>query len=212
MNNLITFLRYRLQQDLPGKGAQLQMAPKPVSEGPNRPMSPDSSASPSTVLILLLPNDEMKWELVLTLRSDNIDHGGQLSFPGGRAEPNETPAATALREANEEIGIATQEVTIIGELSPLYISHSNSQVTPVVGYMDSIPDFIANPDEVEEIFSVELKSLATKKNLIEEQWKLQDHHYHVPYWDVHRVPLWGATAMMLNEFLDLYREFVAKEP
>lgn len=199
----------RLGQQLPGKDAQLQMAPKPVAKGPRRPMSPEGTASPSSVLILIFPNDNQEWELVLTLRSNDIDHGGQISFPGGRAEAGETAIDTALREAHEEVGIAPSQVTPVGELSELYIPHSNTQVTPVVGYMETSPRFVANPDEVEEIFSVELNSLATKKNLIEEQWKLQDHQYQVPYWDVHRVPLWGATAMMLNEFLDLYREFKA---
>jgi 8-oxo-dGTP pyrophosphatase MutT (NUDIX family) len=211
MQDLIFFLESRLRHDLPGKDAQRQMAPKPVAEGPERPLTSDNSSVPSSVLILLFQNKQKDWELVLTLRSNDIDHGGQISFPGGRAEADETAIETALREAYEEVGIAPRQVTTVGELSELYIPHSNSRVSPIVGYTDSSPHFVANPDEVEEIFTVELNSLATKKNLIEEQWKLQEYKYEVPYWNVHRVPLWGATAMMLNEFLDLYREFLAME-
>lgn len=207
MHDLIPFLESRLQQNLPGEEAQLRMAPKPVADGPKRPTTPTDNSHPSSVLLLLFPNKEDQWELVLTLRTDDIDHGGQISFPGGRAESGETSTATALREAHEEIGILPQQVTTIGELSELYIPHSNSRVTPVVGYMEARASFTANPDEVKEIFTVELNSLATKKNLIEEQWQLREYQYHVPFWDIHRVPLWGATAMMLNEFLDLYREF-----
>lgn len=207
MHDLIPFLTSRLTKTLPGEDAQLRMAPKPVSGGPNRPMTPDNEASPSSVLVLLFPNEDHEWELVLTLRSNDIDHGGQISFPGGRAEADETVSETALREAQEEIGIDPTAVTVIGKLSELYISHSSSRVTPVVGYLEKRPPFIANPDEVEEIFAIELDSLLTKNNLIEENWKLREHTYRVPYWDIHRVPLWGATAMMLSELLELYREF-----
>lgn len=207
MDNFIFFLKSRLSKPLPGHKAHLKMAPKPISEGPERPMVPDGEALPSSVLVLLFPNEKKRLELLLTLRSEDIDHGGQISFPGGRAEAHETIPETALREAREEVGLRSDPVEIIGELSELYIPHSNSRVTPVVGYLKERPALIANPDEVDEIFSVELHSLASKKNLIEEQWKLREYQYQVPYWDVHRVPLWGATAMMLNELLDLYREF-----
>lgn len=207
MYDLIPFLKSRLKQPLPGEEAQLRMAPKPLSEGPHRPMTPDNEASPSSVLLLLFPNEDGEWELVLTLRSDDIDHGGQISFPGGRAEADETTTETALREAREEIGIDPVTVTIIGELSELFVSHSLTRVTPVVGYLEERPSFTANPDEVEEIFAIELDSLLAKNNLIEENWDLREYTYRVPYWDVHRVPLWGATAMMLSEFLDLYRQF-----
>lgn len=209
MHDLIPFLKSRLRNNLPGKDAQLRMAPKPIAEGPHRQLTPNSTAIPSSVLILLFPNENEDWELLLTLRSNDIDHGGQISFPGGRAEADETTTETALREAHEEVGIDPQQINTIGKLSKLFISHSNTQVTPVIGYMPASTHFIANPDEVEEIFTVELDSLITKKNLIEEQWKLQDYKYKVPYWDVHHVPLWGATAMMLNEFLDLYREYLS---
>ncbi|HET6527951.1 MAG TPA: hypothetical protein VFG39_04295 [Balneolaceae bacterium] len=63
---------------------------------------------------------------------------------------------------------------------------------------------------MEEVFAVELDSLLRKKNLTVEDWDLQTHTYRVPYWNIHRVPLWGATAMMLSELLDLYREFLKR--
>jgi len=211
MSDLISFLESRLFETLPGKEAQLRMAPKPVSSGPRRPMQPHEDASLSSVLILLFPNTEQEWELILTLRTSNIDHGGQISLPGGRAENGETVAETALREANEEIGVDSGAVSVIGELSELFVPHSATRVTPVVGHLPARPSFVANPDEVEEIFAIELDSLLAKNNLIEEEWNLREHSYHVPYWDLHRVPLWGATAMILSEFLDLYREFKATE-
>lgn len=187
------------------------MAPEPVDGGEIREMEPPPEVNKSSVLILLFPNEDDKMELVLTLRSHDIDHGGQISFPGGRAEKGESLRQTALREAKEEVGVLPDTVTIIGELSELYVSHSNNLVTPVVGFTDGRPDFNINPAEVEEVFAVELHSLLHKKNITVEDWDLHSYTYRVPYWDVHQVPLWGATAMMLNEFLDLYREFINKK-
>lgn len=183
------------------------MAPEPVDEGPGRKLEAPDHANRSGVLVLLFPNEEGELELVLTLRSRNIDHGGQLSFPGGRSEEGESARQTALRETREEVGIAEEEVRVIGSLSNLYIANSNNHVTPVVGYLEKRPALNINPIEVEEVFTVELSSLAGKKNLETEQWNLREYTYHVPYWKVHRVPLWGATAMMLSEFIELYREW-----
>lgn len=185
------------------------MAPEPVDRtDPLRKMDAPAHANASSVLILVFPNNDDRLELILTLRTSHIQHGGQLSFPGGRAEGDETEAETALREAREEIGIAPDDVQIAGRLSTLYVPHSNSQVTPVVGFLEYNPELTLNPAEVEEAFSVELESLAGKENLTVENWELrQQATYKVPYWNVHRVPLWGATAMILNEFLELYRLF-----
>ncbi|MDX1636879.1 MAG: CoA pyrophosphatase [Balneolaceae bacterium] len=174
-------------------------------------MEPTTHARQSSVLVLIYPNDEAVLELLLTLRSSEIDHGGQISFPGGRSEDGETPEETALREAREEVGIDPESVHITGRLTKLFVSYSNNDVTPVVGYMEEQPALTLDRREVEEAFSVELESLLGKKNLTVEDWNLRNHTFKVPYWDVHRVPLWGATAMMLNEFLELYREFKAKQ-
>ena len=208
MHQLIQFLEDRLSRKLPGRKAQIKMAPEPVNEGKVREMDPPNNVNKSSVLILLFPNEEGQLELVLTLRSHDIDHGGQISFPGGRAEKNESLYQTALREAKEEIGVSPDAITIVGELSELYVSHSNNLVTPVIGFTNRRPDFNINPAEVEEVFAIELHSLLHKKNITVEDWDLHSYTYRVPYWDIHQVPLWGATAMMLNEFLDLYREFV----
>lgn len=211
MHQLIQFLEQRLSQNLPGRKAQIEMAPEPVDGGEIREMEPPPEVNKSSVLILLFPNEKDDLELVLTLRSHDIDHGGQISFPGGRTEKGESLKQTALREAKEEIGVPTDSVTIIGELSDLYVSHSNNLVTPFVGFTNRKPNFITNPAEVEEVFAVELQSLLHKKNITVEDWDLHSYTYRVPYWDVHQVPLWGATAMMLNEFLDLCREFANKK-
>lgn len=207
MLELTTFLQNRLSENLPGRKAQIEMAPEPVAGGQSREMEAPADANISGVLVLLFPNEEQNLELILTVRSHEIDHGGQISFPGGRAEKNETTEETALREAREEIGIDPETVTILGQLSDLYVRNSNNLVRPVVGFVDNRPDFDINPLEVAEVFAIEIDSLLHKKNLTVEDWDLSKHTYRVPYWDVHRVPLWGATAMMLNELLEIIREF-----
>lgn len=206
-HDFISFLENRLEKNLPGRTSQVRMAPEPVGEAPGRKLDPPDHASDSAVLVLLFPNSERELELLLTLRSRNIDHGGQISFPGGRAEKGESAQETALREAHEEVGLSGEGVRIAGTLSQLYMGHSNSLITPVVAYLPERPPMRLNPAEVDEIFAVELESLATKQNLEIEQWNLSEHTYRVPYWNVHRVPLWGATAMMISELLDLYREW-----
>lgn len=212
MDSFTDYLKNRLEQTLPGRDAQLKMAPEPVVDAPGREMEPPDHARQSSVLVLIYPNEEYELELLLTLRSSDIDHGGQISFPGGRSEEGESSVETALREAYEEVGIAPEKVEIVGCLTQLYVSHSNNQVVPVVGYLTEAPELTLDPKEVEEAFSVELDSLLEKKNLTVEDWELRNYQYKVPYWDVHRVPLWGATAMMLNEFLELYREFKRENP
>lgn len=207
MHDFIIFLESRLKINLPGKEAQLKMAPEPTSGGRPRQIKAPEDASRSSVLVLLFPDDEQNLELVLTLRSSDIDHGGQISFPGGRAEPGETIIETALREAEEEIGILPDTVSVIGELSELYVEHSNNRVHPVVGFVESEPEFKLFPAEVAEVFTIKLEALLLKNNLTVEDWNLRKYTYRVPYWDVHQVPLWGATAMMLNELLELYKEF-----
>ena len=210
MHQFIEYLSDRLEKPLPGLNAQLRMAPAPLRDGPTRELEPPPSAKKSSVLILLFPNDENRLELILTLRSRDIDHGGQISLPGGRSDVDETYIETALREAQEEVGIKPESVQILGMLSDLYVSHSNNLVKPVVAYLPEIPKLTPNPAEVEEAFTVEVKSLAAKKNLTVENWDLQKYSYEVPFWDIHEVPLWGATAMILNELLDLYREYVGE--
>ena len=207
MHPFLNYLKSRLEQPLPGLDAQLKMAPTPIDNGPSRKLNAPEHANISSVLILLFPNQNQDLELLLTVRSKDIDHGGQISLPGGRSEGNETHTETALREAREEVGVDPEAVKILGLISDLYVSHSNNLVKPVVGYLPQKPQLVLNPAEVEEAFSIELESLVTKKNLTVENWDLQKYAYQVPYWDVHEVPLWGATAMILSEFLELYREF-----
>jgi 8-oxo-dGTP pyrophosphatase MutT (NUDIX family) len=196
------------------------MAPKPAQgRTERRQLRPALNAQKSGVLALLHPTGsdstrnagDLKFEnisLVLTHRSEGIDHSGQLSFPGGKSGPHETAVETACREAYEEIGVSPSEIRIIGKLSGLYIQHSNNYVHPVIGWMESMPIFRLNPAEVQEAFSIPLADLVSEKYQEREYWTIRDHGLHVPFWNIHDVPLWGATAMMISELVSVCREYL----
>lgn len=210
MSYLRAYLRNRLTQVLPGAVAHEKMYPCPVShEEPTfkKQFPPDDSYRYSSVMVLLTTwNDELK--ILFTLRTKGIKHGGQISFPGGGCEGLETYEETALREAHEEIGLIEKNVETVGRLSPLYVDLSNNLVIPIVGFLDKSQNFIANQNEVEDIFFVPISKFLNTSNLKKVEWRLREAEYVVPFWDVYQVPLWGATSMILNEFLVIYREFL----
>ena len=209
-----TFLEQRLSHSLPGPEAQNKMRPLP-SSFKNARLKPDLPANGeyrnSSVLAPIITwKDEL--EIILTLRTSGIKHGGQLSFPGGGIEGDESYEEAALREAREEIGLIEDHVSVAGLLSPLYVNHSQNMVTPVVGFIDREQKFTPNPNEVDEVFTVPFSELLETKNHILEEWDLRNTKYSVPFWDIHHVPLWGATAMMMSELVELYKEFKSQAP
>lgn len=204
----ITFLKTRIDEPLPGSEAQKKMLPIPIEEANARKLNAPVDASPSSVLIPIFMDDNNQLNVILTLRTSGIRHGGQICFPGGRSEQNEEPLETALRESQEEIGLLPEDVQIIGSITSFYLHHTNNKIDPFVGFLERKPDLTRNPNEVEEIITVGLHSLASEDNLINERWDLEHNSFDVPYWDIHEVPLWGATAMIMSELMELYREFL----
>jgi len=203
------FLKKRLQQSLPGREAQMKMMPEPVdpnTEVPGR--SIDSSGHPSGVLVPIYADGNQDLNVILTLRTDSIRHAGQISFPGGRSEESESIVETALRETHEEIGIESKYIDVLGSLTPFYLHRTNNQITPVVGFFEHKPIMQRNPNEVEEIITVKLDMLLDEEMRETEKWDLSENSFHVPFWSFHRVPLWGATAMMMSELLEIYQEFL----
>jgi 8-oxo-dGTP pyrophosphatase MutT (NUDIX family) len=201
------FLSQRIARDLPGENAQLKMCPIPLNGDRSRLNNRQNNGYPSSVLIPLYPGENGALSIILTLRSESIRHAGQISFPGGRSDKGEPPVKTALRETWEEVGIPPEKVDIAGSITPLYLNKSDNQITPFVGFLREKPQLIRNPDEVEEVIIATLDQLLSEKYIKREVWDLNQRKLEVPYWNIHRVPLWGATAMMLSELLELYREF-----
>ncbi|MCC5914023.1 MAG: CoA pyrophosphatase [Balneolaceae bacterium] len=209
-DRFLSFLKNRISGPLPGREAQQKLQPTPMAGDYSYPEMRDD-AHPSSVAILLFEKEHSKLKdlhVILTLRTDSIRHGGQISFPGGRSDNNETLEETALRETEEEIGITRDEIHLIGSITPLYLSRSNNQITPFIAFLEEEPEPKPNPDEVEEVFSVPLSQLLHDATFVREKWDLSHASFEVPYWNVHTTPLWGATAMIMSEFLELYREFL----
>ncbi len=196
-------LRQDLHGTLPGSVAQYRMAPRP-RPGAEFDDTPRQDARQGGVLILLYPHDELVY-LPLILRPNYPGvHGGQIGFPGGgQDEIDADLEATALREAYEEIGVDPGQVTVLGKLTPLYVSASNYMVQPLVAWIGYRPTFRTDPYEVAKLIETPLIDLLNSSNLRTEQWTLRNRSAEVPFYAVQGQTVWGATAMMLSEFLAL---------
>ncbi|NJN78177.1 MAG: CoA pyrophosphatase [Saprospiraceae bacterium] len=195
--------------DLPGRIAQHDMAHgerKTWLENYKMPSNPKIAAT----LTLLYPKQEI-WYIALMQRVSHAKdmHGGQVSFPGGKAEESDIDLKyTALREAEEELGISPNDVTILGQMTELYIPVSNFLVYPFIGFSEKPPVFNLQQAEVQRVIEAPLSILLDKKNR-----KFKDIHLpnnirlkNVPYFDVNGNVVWGATAMMLSEFAAIVKQ------
>ncbi len=190
--------------NFPGLLSQLKMAPVTRLNELKSPSG--NNARNSAVLILFYPRNN-QINLVLIKRSiDNSVHSGQISFPGGKVEEDDHSLThTALREANEEIGIISESVKIIGNLSKLYIPPSNFDVYPIVGVTHSTPVFKSN-HEVQKILEISLGTLINPD--ICTYKKIQHrtgNEFVVPCYYIQGEIIWGATAMVISELLDVLK-------
>lgn len=190
---------------LPGLQAQRRMAP---NEGDLACAPEDHQPKKAAVLVILYPGRQMdQYYLVLTRRTETLlDHKGQISFPGGGSEPEDPSLEyTALREACEEVGICSDDVRILGRLTPVYVPPSDFCVHPYVAYVSHPPAFLAQPDEVAELLQVPLDHLMDDGNMCIERWTLGGKETDVPYFDVFGHKVWGATAVILSELVEVLR-------
>lgn len=207
LDQIIERLKARLTEALPGVAVQQQMAPVLKHISPSG-FKLFSETRPGGVLVLLYPyNGEL--HLPLILRTEyNGTHSGQVSFPGGKKEDNDPDLIyTALRESSEELGIPEKEVRVLGVLSELFIAASNFKVLPVVGYMRERPKFRIEQREVAEIIEVPLSLLLDSKVVKTKSFKVSTGFtIQAPYYAIKEHTVWGATAMMLSEFLSIYKD------
>lgn len=189
-------------------GAQRQMAP--THRILQRPTGHDGSPRLAAVLALLFPGDEGT-SLVLMRRTERPGsvHSGQISFPGGRREGNESFSWTALRETQEELGVQAETVHILGELTHLYVPPSDSEIHPFVGYVDYHPTWLPQTNEVAEVIEMPLYYLLDKQYRHTEQRKINDYVFDAPYFAVKGHKVWGATAIMLAELAGRLHSIIA---
>ncbi|MEO7908826.1 MAG: CoA pyrophosphatase [Roseiflexaceae bacterium] len=164
----------------------------------------------AAVLLLLYP-DVGDLRLPLTVRSDQLpSHRGEVSLPGGAIDPaDDGPISAALREAHEELGVPPDAVKIWGTLSPLYISPSNFRITPVVGMIDPVPTLRPNAAEVSAVITVTVRELLDPALVMQEQWTLHGAEVRVPFFAIAGHKVWGATAIVLSEFVARMRRVQA---
>lgn len=198
-------LREALKGPLPGHDRFLELSgyKRPDLE---RARQLDPPPRESAVLALLHPRAGI-WHTLLMLRPPYEGvHGGQVSFPGGRREPeDESLEHTALREFMEETGARGTAIEVLGTLSSVYIPPSRSLVTPYVGVATALAPLDPDPREVAELIDVPLHQLLRQDILKQREQYIQvlGRPTQIPYFDVNGHVVWGATAMMIAELREL---------
>jgi 8-oxo-dGTP pyrophosphatase MutT (NUDIX family) len=199
---LETTLRERLAGTLPGLQAQLRFMPTPPRTGWTPGEFP-TDARIAAGLLLLYPGDRGT-SIPLTVRASHLKrHAGQISLPGGATDDGETLVQAALREAHEEIGVDPARVRILGQLTPVHVLVSGFTLHPIVGITDERPDFSPAAHEVEEVIEVSIEDLQDASNIRHGTRTREGVAIEYPYFDLRGSHVWGATAMILGEFICL---------
>lgn len=174
----------------------------------HRPVDLPGKGRIAAVMLLLYPpassDDRLDINLVLTRRHKRLTkHAGQVSLPGGRQDQGESLQATAVRETSEEIGVHAGDIEILGEMNPVYIPPSDFTVSPFVGWHANQPSFVRSEREVDEIIEVSLRHLLAPETMVEGEVEIPGGStLRVPYYQVENHQVWGATALILGEFIE----------
>jgi len=174
-----------------------------ILTGRTRRIHSDPALICAAVLVPLLWKDD-EWHVLVTQRTQTVGHHkGQISFPGGACEPGDKDKlATALRETYEEVGFPPESVEVLGAADD-YQTVSSFSVTPFVGVVPFPYEAHLNREEVDGVVEVPLSFLRDPAHLRVERWEFQGQCHDVLFWDYGPHTVWGATAQMLKEFLDL---------
>ena len=186
---------------LPGRSAQMQMAP--ASRRKELEKGSDQHAKHSAVLILFFPRNKEPHLIMIKRAFDNSVHSNQIAFPGGKWEKDDLSLKhTSLRETMEEIGVSPSKITVLGQLTELYIPPSNFNVTPFVGITPSEPILIPN-EEVEKVLVISIAELLNQDNRVERTISVRETSLQAPCFILDGEIVWGASAMILAELLEL---------
>jgi 8-oxo-dGTP pyrophosphatase MutT (NUDIX family) len=211
-DDLLAPLRSRLAAPLPGFAAHATMAPFGREADPSLLSVEGKIARRAATLVLFYPDDERAARFVLTARQPSLrSHSGQVSFPGGRIDGEETPEEAALREGWEEVGVPPEAPDVLGRLSPLYIPPSRFAVWPIVAALGTRPAFQPQEEEVAAIFEVRAADLLAdgvrqRTERTAREPGLEGARFEVPFFALAGQEVWGATAMMLAELAAVLAE------
>lgn len=207
---LLESLKIQLQQSLPGEEIRHRLSPPyrpPLSKEEILSRHPNIGG-----VLVLLYNKSDTLHLVLTERKQYEGvHGGQMSLPGGRKDDTDsTLIHTALRETEEEVGVEAASINILGSLTELYIPPSNFLVYPSVGFSPAVNTFQPQKEEVEKVVEIPVEFFLDDAN-IHPQTRIRLHNGNyvtVPSYIFNQHIIWGATALMLHEFVHVFRKAI----
>ncbi len=173
-----------------------------AARGPARRSAAELPGVRAAAVLAPLYEEAGEVRVVLTRRAEHLrSHRGEISFPGGGQDKGETWAATALREAREEVGLDPSSVELIGELDHLSTVMSRSFIVPLVGVLPGPPRLVPNPAEVDRVLEVPLDELVAEGVFREERWGLAPLDRPVWFFELIGETIWGATAAMLRQLL-----------
>ncbi len=203
-DNCLEILRTKLSQPLPGAEAHKQMLPA------NRLLRINLNlkfiSKKSGVAIIIYPEHDEACSVLIERASYKGVHSGQIGLPGGKKEDcDQTLVETALRETEEEIGVNRLQMNVLGSLTDLYIPPSNFLVHPVIAVLTP-PVFVPDPAEVKDIITYDIQTLLSQEKPTCKLFKGFHYSIEAPYFDIKGFTVWGATAMILNEFRWLLSE------
>lgn len=201
MEDFVEKLKSQISIGLPGKEAHLPIAPL------NRAVNQDfneikKTAKLSAVLVLLFFKEGEWWTMLMERNSYNGHHSKQISFPGGRVEPEDNNLKdTALREFAEEMGVILQPNQVLSKLTQLYIPPSNFYVQPFIASTTKQLNFIPEEKEVNTLIPIPLKWLVEEIEISREKVTVSGGEFTIqaPSFKYNEHIIWGATAMILNE-------------
>lgn len=191
-----------LHTSLPGEQSHKKMLPP--ERGLHVPPGKTDTVLPSGVLLLVFPEGQELYTCLIKRPTTMKIHAGQIGFPGGRQESTDDgPQSAALRETTEEIGLPSENIRILGKLTPLYVSVSNFMIYPFVGWISSRPHFPLNHREVDRLLFFPLLQHVRNPFTEIQEMNTSSGKLHVPGIPFQDEFIWGATAMILAEFLDI---------
>jgi 8-oxo-dGTP pyrophosphatase MutT (NUDIX family) len=208
--DLLEVLKAELTQSLPGIRAQRRMAPK----GRKFTKTPSIKKNAAVSLVIVDYPEIQNSEILLIKRPEyEGPHSGQVSFPGGKQEIEDgEPLVTAIRECEEETGVLLKTEFLAGQLTPLYIPVSKYMVYPFVFIYKSVPYFKIDKKEVRYIIEFPVSALLDKKLKQTTNLSIQGKSYSVPYYNIKNELVWGATAMIMSEFIEIISKIAIKNP
>ena len=205
------FLKYVpkiAKESLPATIAHAKMIPPERIELLDNQDFSQITPKKAAILMLLYPKKSITHLALIVRNSYPGIHASQIAFPGGKAEEFDLSLSqTALRETEEEIGIAAKKITVIRAFTEVYIPPSNFLVSPFLGFADEELSFILCPDEVEQVIELPLYQFLDEKNVVTVCMSTSyASNIQVPAFQINEHLVWGATAMMMSELKEILKK------